>query len=297
MRNQTSKVALSPVSELITDASANHDWFFWNFSDGAADSGATSVSDKSGVSTQALVGTTAGVWANPATGITPAVDTAFQINSVLSSAEASARAERIYDFSGNTLNNDLIYIMTRLSVAGSPATDTSNNLLSFGRRGSGVDAYGQIALRLSAGRIPQLELRKRGENGVLHATSSNTTLALGVPQSFLCIISQPNTTDLDVEWRVDGSLSIANSVVVAGGLAAGPLSVPEAGIVLLGKGSVTSPFGPSVYIGAGTVAPIVHWLGVGRCADTAANREALLTSWQHLHQNRELPAAFARIGA
>lgn len=297
MRKSDSKVTLSPASSLISDSAANHDWFFWNFSEGATDSAATSVSDKSGVSDQALVGTTAGVWANPALGITPAVDTAFQINSVLSSADASARAERIYDFSGNTLNNDLIYIMTRLSVAGSPATDTSNNVLSFGRRGSGVDAYGQIALRLSTGRIPQLELRKRGENGVLHATSSNTALALGAPQSFLCILSQPNTTDLEVEWRVDGSLSIANSVVVAGGLAAGPLSVPAAGIVLLGKGSVTSPFGPSVYVGAGTVAPIVHWIGIGRCADNAANREALLTSWQHLHQTRELPPAFARISA
>lgn len=297
MRNQANKIALSPVSELISGSAANHDWFFWNFSEGATSSAATSVSDKSGVSSQALVGTTAGVWANPGLGITPAVDTAFQINSVLSSADASARAERLYKFDGNTLNNDLIYIMTRFSVAGSPATDTSNNLLSFGRRGSGVDPYGQIAFRISTGRIPQLELRKRGENGTLVATASNSALTLGVPKSYCCILSQPNTTDLEVEWRVDGSLSLSNSGVVTGGLAAGPLSVPEAGIVLLGKGSVTSPFGPSVYIGAGTVAPIVHWIGIGRCADTAANREALLTSWQHLHQNRELPPAFARIGA
>lgn len=299
-------VSILPSSRVYEVAAANHDFFLLTFGE---TSGST-LSDKSrAVVGQSLIGTQT-VWGNPTLGITPAADTAFQINASRSSAAASAKAGRIYRVDDSRISRvaadgallstggAMIYIMFRLSIAAAPASDISNYLLSMGRQGAGgsPDPYGQASIRISAVRVPQLELRRRGQTGALLTPGSGVALiAGGAARSYLLLMSEATPSDLQIDWFVDASPTVSVSSTFTGALDECPLEQSGSGICLLGRGGTTSPFAPASFIGSGSVAPVVQWIGVGRCAASAANRAALLESWQAMHALGEMPAAFGRI--
>lgn len=290
------KTGVYPDAQLYADAAAAHDYLLFNFGEAAG----TALSDKSGsINAQALIGTTSGIWANPTRGITPATDTALQINTANSPAAAVAKAGRIYKFDGNRLGG-IIYLAARLSIAAAPGSDTANYLFSCGRQGASgsADAYGQLSMRISAGRVPQLEIRRRGQSGSLltpGAGAGSALVAGGSARTILCLLSEANDTDLQVDWFIDGGLSAAASSTQVGALAEGPLQNDSAGVVLLGKSAATGSFVPANFIGAGSVAPVVEWVMMGRCANTAANRTRIISSVGALHTYRRLPADFAAI--
>ena len=299
MRNSR-RIAIKNRGSVYQLAATNHDWLLFNF----GETSGTTVSDRSGyVYNFPVSGTTTGLWSNSLRGITPSADNAIQFNSTSTTTTLLDRLSNIYKFDNSASVGRLQYIMFKMGINAAPATDTSNYLLSFGRQSPGgiTDAYGQLSIRINANRIPNLELRKRGTIGSLSTMGAGTgaTLSTGSPGSartYLVLISTiSGGVDLQVDWFTDASVNPTNSNSIVGGVAAGPLRNDAAGVVIMGKSSASTPFGPSTLIGSGSVSPIVDWIGFGACSDNPTNRSAIIESWVGYCSLRDMPEAFSRI--
>ncbi|NMG48952.1 hypothetical protein GO613_12660 [Azoarcus communis] len=287
MRNQ-SVIGMAGQRQRVW-AAADHDYLFFNFSEGAG----SAISDKSGsVSAVALTGT-APAWASKARGIDPGVDTHLSLKNGSASAELLDKLARIYATTGNRLNG-IMYMMVRMSVAVAPGSDTTNVLVSAGRQGTATEQYGQMQVRVKASRTLEFGMRRRGTAGSLWYANSNAAMtAGGASRPYLLLLSEANETDLTAEWFVDANGSPQNSVTLANGLAEATVRSDDAGLHLMCQSNHLQQ--PVSYVGAGTVAPVIDWWGIGKMAATPANRAALLKAWQGLCRTGVMPIAFSRI--
>lgn len=268
---------------------SDHDYLFFNFAEGA---GGT-ISDKSGsVSSAALTGT-APAWTAPQRGIDPGVDTHLSLKTGSADAALLDKIARIYASSENRLNG-IMYMMVRMSLAAGAAADTSNVLFSAGRQGTGTELYGQMQVRVKTARTLEFGMRRRGTAGSLWFANSNAAMvAGGASRSYLLLLSEANATDLTAEWFVDAGGSPQNSLTLSNGLAESTVRSDEAGLHLMCQTNHLQE--PVAYVGAGSVAPVIDWWGLGKMAASAENRANLLAAWQGLSRSGVMPLAFSRI--
>lgn len=266
------------------------------------DGAGTVLREESGrIGTPTVAGTTAGLWAAPSGGITLTTDNHVLLNSASLTAEQSAFVESIYD-NPSGIYSGILYCGFQLGISGTPAGDLNNFIFSFGSRDdAGAHLTGQLGMRLPVNRRPEWMLRTRETVSTNYFGASPAGAQIptsGVQQTvFSFILPSPDGTTpptSNVAWYFNG-VALA-SATLAEIHDKGPISDPVAGgVCVFGRQTAIPPYASTANIGAGTVAPTMRNLLIGRCSFTPENVVLLQRLATHMHYRRALPAWFSQI--
>lgn len=283
MRN-TPRFAVRPRANDYAAWKNNHLWLHFRFGEGTG----TTTSDKSGrVVNTTINGTTTGIWTNPALGIKP-----NSAGTYLWLLDADVPGiDAFYDCT-DLLADQIFYIEFAASIAGTPTSDTANYIMSMGRRDeTGTNDWGTFAWRINQNLQPTFQLQRRGtsnQNTLRSAGTGGAMPADGTMHSYAMMLEDDGT----VSWYKDGTLTASASVT----LSEGPLADTASGIAIMGRHTTSSPWTPTgMPMAAGSVAPYVKRIHIGRCAKSAANRALLERLFVDMAATGNLPRYFGDI--
>lgn len=289
MRNRSRRSTPIPRANKYAEWQDNHLWMQFRFGEGTG----TTTSDLSRrVINTTISGTTTGIWTNPALGIKPNSSGTYLWL-------LDADIPGIDDFyavtntdGDNLLTGEMIYVEFAMSIAAAPASDTTNYIMSMGRRDeAGTNDWGTFAWRINQNLQPTFQVQRRGQssaNTLRTAGAAGAMPADGTMHSYAMLLEP----DGSVSWFKDGTLTASSSITIS----EGPIADTASGIALMSRHTSSSPWTPtSTPVGAGSVAPYVKRIHIGRCAHTAANLALIERLFVDMSATGQLPPYFGDI--
>lgn len=288
MRNLPRRTTI-PRANKYADWKDNHLWVHFRFGEGAGTT--TSDSSRTVVNTT-INGTTTGIWTNPAIGIKP-----NSAGTYLWLLDANIPGiDALYECTNangdNLLTGEMIYIEFAASIAAAPASDTSNYIMSMGRRDeTGTNDWGTFAWRINQNLQPTFQVQRRGTsalNTLRTAGAEGAMPADGTMHSYAMFLEPDGT----VSWFKDGTLTASSSVTIS----ECPIIDTASGIAIMGRHTTSAPWTPTANpMAAGSVAPYLKRMHIGRCAHTSANLALLNRLVVDMAATGELPPYFGGI--
>lgn len=250
----------------------------------------TTISDLAGISDLTVVGTTTNIWSVPSSGIKLTTDNHVILDLDTLTAEQLARVNSIYDMSGG-YTDSIIYFAATIGIAAAPASDTSNYILSMGRRDDvGANPYGELMLRITGQSKPAWHFRSRADTSTNAYSNATTALpTTNTPTSIFTYILPGETSN--VPWYTNGASD--GTGTLAGLDTTGPIADPV-GLSLFGR-RISDNTSVGTRLGAGSVEPTVRNLLLGRCSYNAGNIQRLQDLAAYMHFHGRLPSWFAEI--
>lgn len=289
MRNRSRRSTPIPRANKYAAWKDNHLWMHFRFGEGTG----TTTSDSSRrVVDTTINGTTTGIWTNPSLGINP--NSAGTYLWLL-----DANIPGVDDFyaitnanGDNLLTGEMIYVEFAMSIAADPTGDTTNYIMSMGRRDeTGTNDWGTFAWRINQNRRPTFQLQRRGianQNTLISAGTDGVMPADGTMHSYAMLLEPDGT----VSWFKDGVLTNSASITIS----EGPIIDTASGIAIMGRHTTSTPWTPTAApVAAGTVAPYLKRMHIGRCAHTAANLALIERLLVDMSATGQLPPYFGDI--